>query len=89
MREYDFVGTVDGCENGIMNITQRNYFTLSDEMELLAPGTEPIRFAPEKLFNSQGERIEVARHAMEKLTAVTDIVVPGGSLLRKRVKPGV
>lgn len=88
MREYDFVGTVDGCENGIMNITQRNYFTLSDEMELLAPGTEPIRFAPEKLFNSQGERIEVARHAMEKLTAVTDIVVPGGSLLRKRVKPG-
>lgn len=85
IREYDFVGAVDGCENGVMSITQRNYFTMSDEMEILAPGREPIRFAPEKLFNSAGERIEVARHAMEKLTAVTDIGVPAGALIRKRI----
>lgn len=86
MREYDFVGTIDKCENGIMSITQRNYFTVSDELEILAPGREPISFVPDKLFNSQGELIEVARHAMEKLTAETDVVVPRNSLLRKRVK---
>ncbi|MDE7194180.1 MAG: U32 family peptidase [Oscillospiraceae bacterium] len=86
MREYDFVGTIDRCADGIMSITQRNYFTVSDELEILAPGREPIRFVPEKLFNSQGELIEVARHAMEKLTAVSDIVVPDNSILRKRVR---
>lgn len=86
MREYDFVGTVDSCADGIMSITQRNYFTVSDELEILAPGREPISFVPDKLFNSQGELIEVARHAMEKLTAETDVVVPRNSVLRKRVK---
>lgn len=86
MREYDFVGTVDSCAGGIMSITQRNYFTVSDELEILAPGREPIKFVPDKLFNSQGELIEVARHAMEKLTAVSDIVVPGNSVLRKKVR---
>lgn len=86
IREYDFVGTVDECADGKMSITQRNYFTLSDELEILSPGREPIRFAPEKLFNSDGERIEVARHAMERLTAVTDINVPAGALIRKRIR---
>lgn len=86
IREYDFVGTVDRCADGIMSITQRNYFTVTDELEILAPGREPIRFVPEKLFNSQGELIEVARHAMERLTAVSYIEVPDNSILRKRVK---
>ena len=86
MREYDFVGTIDRCAGGIMSITQRNYFTVTDELAILVPGREPIRFVPEKLFNSQGEQIEVARHAMERLTAVSNIEVPDNSILRKRVK---
>lgn len=86
MREYDFVGTVDLCENGIMHLTQRNYFTLSDELEILAPNREPISFKPTAMYNSDGEQIEVARHATEKLTIPSDIVVPPHSILRKPVK---
>ena len=86
MREYDFVGTVDSCENGTMHLTQRNYFTLSDELEILAPNREPIRFAPTEMFGADGERIEIARHATEKLTVTSDIVVEPHSILRKRVK---
>lgn len=85
IRDYDFVATVDKCENGTMYLTQRNYFTLSDELEILAPGREPIRFAPEKMFNADMEEIDVARHAMSKLTIPTDIVVPAHSLLRKKL----
>lgn len=85
MREYDFVGTVDRCENGVMHVTQRNHFTLSDELEILAPQTAPIPFSPTKMFNEDGEEIDTARHAMMKLTIPTDIVVPPHSLLRKRV----
>lgn len=85
MREYDFVGTVDSCENGIMTLTERNHFTLSDELEILAPKTAPIPFSPTKMFNEDGEEIDTARHAMMKVTIPTDIVVPPHSLLRKKV----
>lgn len=85
IRDYDFVGTVDSCENGVMTLTQRNHFTLSDELEILAPHTAPIPFSPTKMFNEDGEEIDTARHAMMKLTIQSDIVVPPHSLLRKRV----
>lgn len=85
IREYDFVGTVDLCENGVMHITQRNHFTLSDELEILSPGTEPITFRPKKMFDENGMEIDTARHAMMKITIPTKIVVPSRSILRKRV----
>lgn len=85
MRDYDFVGVVDFCEGGIMHLTQRNYFTLSDELELLPPHAEPIKFVPEKLFDKDGLPIEIARRATEKLTVPTDIAVPPHTILRKKI----
>ena len=85
IREYDFVATVDRCENGVMYLTTRNYFTLSDELEILAPKQEPIKFFPKKMFDDGGEEIDTARHAMRKITIPSDIVVPPHSLLRKRI----
>ncbi len=86
IREYDFVATADRCENGVMYLTTRNYFTLSDELEILAPKREPIRFSPERMFGEGGEEIDAARHPMRKISIPTDIEVPERSLLRKRVK---
>lgn len=85
IREFDFVGTIDRCEGGTIYLTVRNYFTLNDELEILAPGMEPIKFAPMLMYNADGERIDVARHAMSKLTIKSDITVPTHSLLRKRI----
>lgn len=85
IREYDFVATVDGCKDGIMRLTTRNYFTLSDELEILAPKREPIKFSPREMFDDNGEKIEAARHAMRKITIPTDIEVLPHSLLRKRI----
>ncbi len=85
IREYDFVATVDRCENGVMHLTTRNFFKLSDELEILAPQKEPIKFSPAKMFDESGEEIDTARHAMRKIFIPTDISVPEHSLLRKRV----
>lgn len=85
MRDYDFVGVVDGCEDGVMRLTQRNYFTLSDELELLPPHAEPIVFKPEKMFGADGTQIDIARRATERLTVPTDIVVPPHTILRKKM----
>ena len=85
IREYDFVAAVDGCKNGIMTLTTRNYFILSDELEILAPKREPIKFAPSEMFDDGGEKIDAARHPMRKITIPTEIDVPPHSLLRKRI----
>ncbi len=86
IREYDFVATVDNCENGTMHLTTRNFFKLSDELEILAPEREPIKFVPEKMFDENGEEIDTARHAMRKIIIPSDIELPPHSLLRKRIK---
>ena len=85
IREYDFVAAVDKCEDGVMHITQRNYFKLSDELEILAPNREPISFKPATMFNKDGEEVDVARHATQPYTIPTEIDVPPHSLIRKRI----
>lgn len=87
-RDSDFVGVVDDCSDGVMHLTQRNYFTLDDELELVPPHQKPIPFAPEKMINSDGEEVAIARRATEKLTIPTEITVPAHTILRKKIVSG-
>ena len=82
-RSCDFVGVVDGYENGFILLTQRNYFTLDDDLEILMPGVRPVKFHPEHLYNSEGEEIKIANRATEKLKAVYDREFPKKSILRR------
>lgn len=85
-REYDFAGVIDSYENGTIYMTQRNYFTLDDELEILSPGCEPVRFTPSEMFNEKGESVRIANHATEKLTIPYDRSFPKNSILRKPSK---
>ena len=85
-REYDFAGVIDSYENGILHLTQRNYFTLDDELEILSPNCEPVRFKPAEMFNDKGESVRIANHATEKLTIPYDCGFPKNSILRKPSK---
>ena len=53
-------------------------------LDVLPPSGVPFNVTVEKMFNDKGEEIEVAPHAMQKLTMPTDIEIPKGSLLRKK-----
>ncbi len=85
-REYDFAGVVDGYENGCIKLTQRNYFTLDDELEILIPGREPVKFTPSEMINDKGESVRIANHATEKLTFPYPTEFPKNSILRKPSK---
>lgn len=85
----DFVGVIDGYENGKVLLTQRNYFTLNDDLEILMPQGEPVKFKPEKLFNASGDEITVANRATEKLTAICGREFPKNSILRRVEKKSV
>lgn len=86
MRDYDFVGTVDSCENGVMHITQRNFFRLSDELEIVPPHAEPFALHAQEMYGADGVMTDTARHAMEQLTIRTDITAPPHSMIRRRLK---
>ena len=85
IRDYDFVGVVDSCENGIINLTQRNYFTVHDKLEILSPGKKPVLLEVPYVINSKGEKTEIANRATEKLKIESDLVFPSHSILRKPV----
>ena len=82
-RSCDFVGVIDGYKDGFVLLTQRNYFTLDDDLEVLMPGRKPVKFHSDHLFNSNGEEIRIANRATEKLKAVSDTEFPEKSILRR------
>ena len=55
-----------------------------DTLDILPPDGVPFLWTVPAMKNEDGETIEAAPHAMQKLTVVTDTVIPKGSLLRKK-----
>ncbi len=82
-REYDFVGVINGYSDGVLDITQRNYFTIDDELEVLPPMGEPVSFKPTEIFNLAGESVTIANHAMEQLKIPYATQFPKNSIIRK------
>lgn len=86
VRSRDFVGVIDGFEKGRVLLTQRNYFTVEDKLEVLTAGREPVPFSVKQLFNSEGDEIRIANKATEKLSAICDREFSKGSILRKIIQ---
>ena len=84
IREWEFVGTVDGWENGVASCQQRGKWSLGDTLEVLCPDGRSIPLNPEWIKNEAGELVESTPHAMEHYTIPTP-ELPPMSLLRRKV----
>ena len=84
IREWEFVGTVDGWENGVASCQQRGKWSLGDTLEVLCPDGRSIPLDPEWIKNEAGELVESTPHAMERYTIPTP-ELPPMSLLRRKV----
>ena len=81
----DVMAVVERCdEEGNAVLTQRNKFSRGDTLELLTPESEPVSFTAERLFNTYGEEIEDARHAMMEVHMRLPMAAPRLSIVRKR-----
>ena len=85
IREWEFVGTVEGWENGVASCQQRGKWSLGDTLEALCPDGRSIPLSPEWIENEAGERVESTPHAMEKYTMPTPELPPMSLLRRKTV----
>lgn len=85
VREWDVVALVNDetPKPGYISCTQRNKFSLGDQLEILVPGKKPIQYTVSSILDEAGEEIESACHAMMKLQIPSNgIKVPIGSVLR-------
>lgn len=84
IREYDFIGVVKECKDGILYAGQRNKFSVGDTIEILSPGgREPVTIKVDTLYNEKGESIQSANQAtMNFSMPCKDVFVPN-SIIRK------
>ena len=82
--ETDVAAVVESCdEEGNAVLFQRNKFYVGDELELLTPDDEPIKFKVEHMYNAEGEEISDTRHAMMEIHMRLPVFAPKNSILRK------
>lgn len=84
IRTYDVVAICDEYKDGIAYLTQRNRFFIGDKIDVLPPSGKPFIFIVEQMYDASGNSIEVAPHAMQKVSVPTNIEIPAGSMLRKK-----
>ena len=81
----DVPAVVESCdETGSAVLTQRNKFSVGDELELLTPEGEPILFTVGEMFDAEGESVPDARHPMMEVHLKLPKEAPRLSILRKR-----
>lgn len=87
IQQYKFIGEVQSYDEktGIATIQQRNRFYVGDEIEFYGPGMTHHEQVVEKMWNEEGEAIDVAPNPMMILTMpVTEPVKPGDMIRKKR-----
>ena len=70
-------------ENKLCKITQRNYFSVGDKIEIFTPDGQRILHVVDKLYNEDMEEVEKANHAEEILYFNIDKEIPYASMIRR------
>ena len=70
-------------ETHLCTISQRNYFSVGDIVEIFMPNGKRIKYKIEKLFNEKHLEVEKANHAEEILSFYIDEEILASSMIRR------
>ena len=84
IRNYDVVAICNGWKDGVLEVSQRNKFSLGDVIDILEPGEKPFIMTIDNLFDEWGNSVESAPHPMQRLFIKTDKKVKRGAFLRRK-----
>ena len=79
----DFLGVVLSYNDGVMKVTQRNYFSIGDEVEVFGPN-RCKSFIIDKIYDDDGDRT-CANHPEEIVYVNVPFEVYQNDLIRKKV----
>ncbi|MEG0284054.1 MAG: U32 family peptidase C-terminal domain-containing protein, partial [Erysipelotrichales bacterium] len=84
----EFIGYVKGYDKDkhYIELEQRNYFAIGDEVELFSPNKDEYRFKVEKIFDEDYNELDVARHPQQKIFIPFDHEIQEHSMLRKVIE---
>ena len=87
-QDFDFVGFVTGNEKGYINVNQRNFMKIGDELEILSPNNEHFnkKFTIEEILDEEGNSLEKANVAEQKIRIRCPYPLEYGDILRKENK---
>ena len=78
-----FVVSCDGDGNAVL--TQRNRFSVGDELELVTPEGEPTAFRVEYMEDGEGNPIAVCPHPQQEIRLKLPRFAPKNAILRRKV----
>lgn len=83
IRQCEFVGIVEKCENGYIYCEQRNKFFSGDTLDVLVPKGRNFALKADEILNIDKIPIESTPVACMKFLIKSDLNLPYGTLLRK------
>ena len=80
----DFLALINYYDNDkkLLNISEKNYFELGDEVEIFTPDGKIYNYTISKIYDEEMNSIDVARHPEEILYLPFDVEVPSYSMIR-------
>ena len=86
VREWDLLGVVEDWKDGVLYCSQRGKFTLGDEIEILQPSGDTIKFTPNWIKNAEGENVESTPHSKMAFIVDCPVEIRPMSILRKKAE---
>lgn len=83
----DFLGIVIDYDDNtkMVTMTQRNYFKVGDKVEMFGPNIETFSFEINKIYDEDGNLLEVARHPEEIIKFHLDKKVYKDDIMRVKI----
>ncbi|MFY9296031.1 MAG: U32 family peptidase [Caldicoprobacterales bacterium] len=87
IRQYNFVGMVRGYdrEQGLVEVEQRNYFEVGDQLEIMVPGEGYIEYKVNTLLDENRQPILKAPHPQQTVYLPLDREIKPYSIMRKKI----
>jgi putative protease len=85
LSNQDYVAFVTNYdkETQLCTLSQRNYFEIGDDLEIITPDMEIIPYHVEEIFDEDMNKVDKANHAEETIIIKLDREIPLYSMIRK------
>lgn len=85
LKEYTYLGIVEGKNpQGLYKITQRNKFSVGEEIEIMKPNGENIEVTVKQIQDAEGNPMESAPHPKQELYVDLGVPMEEFDLLRRK-----
>lgn len=83
VREFKVAGVVEDCRDGFVVLSQRNKFSVGDQIDIMPPRMQPFIMEVSEMYDKDGNAIESAPHAtMTVKIPYAGKSIPKGSFVR-------